>query len=101
MQGAISGVIFGLADVTAQSSSRGLGSLDWARTVRSVVIGAFAQGPISHWAYSSDGSFIDGLVDQMQVRMFAYCLASPRFVVTHLRSLRGVGGLPQVCIWPV
>lgn len=60
-QGCISGLVYGLGDVTAQAfdSRTGYSDLDWQRTLRSAAIGAFAHGPLSHLVFSSDNSLID------------------------------------------
>ena len=67
-QGLISGIVYGMGDVTAQAyEGRAVAQVDWGRTIRSAAIGAFAYGPLSHLVFSSEGSLIDRAVEQAAV----------------------------------
>lgn len=61
LMGGISGLVYGLGDVTAQAFDTRISfsGLDWQRTLRSAAIGAFAHGPLSYLVFSSDNSLID------------------------------------------
>ena len=73
-----------MGDVTAQAyEGRAVAQVDWGRTVRSAAIGAFAHGPLSHFVFSSKGSFIDKVVERVAVGL-ASGLHILRLVLVHV-----------------
>lgn len=87
LQACISGVVYGLGDITAQTyEGRALEDLDAARALRSALCGFIAYGPLSHFYYYSLDHWM--LFDPVSPQCLS--LSLPPIPFLNLKLKRGV-----------